>query len=118
MEWKRSEVERRLRKRLEGLLDPRDALVALSRVVLQAVEVFEPCFGYVISYRRLGIERKGYFVAVFLKTPGHRRLAVFDERCKTAEEGRRLAEKKLEYFSLYMYSSRYLLDPEWSKKNP
>ncbi len=109
----RTDVERRLRERIAKLLDPREELKGLSRVILQAVEIGEPCYAYVIPYRRLEIPRAGYFFALFLKTPGERRLAVFDRAYRDYRECQKAANQYLRYFPLFLYSSRFLLPPPW-----
>lgn len=111
-----SEAEKRLRERIAGLIDPRDELVRLSRIILQVVQIGEPCHAYIISYRRLGIAKKGYFFALYLKTPGARRLAVFDRCYRDAKECQKVADSYLRYFPLFLYSSRFLLEPAWKEK--
>lgn len=111
-----SEAEKLLRARIAGLIDPREELVRLSRMVLQVVQIGEPCLAYIISNRRLGLRKKGYFFVLFLKTPGARRLAVFDRIYRDVQECRKDADYYLRYFSLFLYSSRFLMKPAWEEK--
>ncbi len=97
-------------------IDPRPSLVALSRYVLQIVELDNPCFCYVIPYSRLSLGKRGHVACVFLKTVDHRRVAVFDTHCWKGEEALSFAREKLANFGLYLFSSRFWCDPDWQRR--
>lgn len=105
----------KLRRIVSTEVDPRESLVRLSRYVLQAVELSNPCFAYVIPYRRLGLSGQGYLVAIFLKDVLHRRLAVFDTGCFRSQEALAYARKRLSSFGLYLFNSRFVCDLPWQK---
>lgn len=104
-----------IRDIVSGTIDPREDLVALSRYVLQIVEMDVPCFAYVIPYRKVGLSRRGYFVVVFLKTIEHRRIKLFDCHTAIKEKALSFARYVLSQFGLYIFHSHCVCDMPWQR---